>query len=156
MLDIEKIRQLVEMMVTNDVAEMTLRDGELEVKLRRSNSNPGGAPSISVQPRGGAGAGQNPETVPAVTSDEEAGEDVELVAIKSPMVGTFYAAPDPESSAYVQVGSQVTPGTVVCVLEAMKVFSEIKAEVAGTIERILVKNAEPVEYGQSLFLVRPA
>ncbi len=71
------------------------------------------------------------------------------------MVGTFYAAPDPESSPYVQVGSQVTPGTVVCILEAMKVFSEIKAEVTGAIERVLVKDAEPVEYGQSLFLVRP-
>ena len=153
MLDIEKIRQLIEMMVANDVVEMTLRDGELEVKLRRPNANPGSAPTVSLQPaspvamRAGAAA---------IAPIEMPDEDVELVAIKSPMVGTFYAAPDPDSAPFVQVGSQVTTGTVVCVLEAMKVFSEIKAEVAGAIERILVKNADAVEYGQPLFLLRPA
>ena len=72
------------------------------------------------------------------------------------MVGKFYAAPDPEAAPFVHVGSRVAVGTVVCILEAMKVFSEIKAEVGGTIERMLVKNAEAVEFGQPLFLVRPA
>jgi acetyl-CoA carboxylase biotin carboxyl carrier protein len=152
LLDIEKIRQLVEMMVSNDLVEMTLRDGELEVKLRRPNTNPGADPSVSVRPVTPAAAtAANPAPSPAA---EEVEEDVDLVAIKSPMVGTFYSAPDPESSPFVQVGVQVAPGTVVCILEAMKVFSEIKAEIAGMIERILVKNGEAVEYGQPLFLVR--
>jgi len=71
------------------------------------------------------------------------------------MVGTFYTASDPESPAFVVVGSAVQVGMVVCILEAMKVFNEIKSEVAGTIERILVKNADPVEFGQPLFMVRP-
>ena len=71
------------------------------------------------------------------------------------MVGTFYAAPEPEAAPYLHVGSRLEPNTVVCIVEAMKVYNEIKAEVAGTIERILVKNEEPVEYGQPLFLVRP-
>ena len=72
------------------------------------------------------------------------------------MVGTFYSSPDPESPAYVSAGSNVDPDTVVCIVEAMKVFSEIKAEVSGVIEKVLVKSGEPVEYGQTLFLVRGA
>jgi acetyl-CoA carboxylase biotin carboxyl carrier protein len=71
------------------------------------------------------------------------------------MVGTFYVAPDPDSPPYVQVGAVVHPDAVVCIVEAMKVFNEIKAEVAGTIEKILVKNEQPVEFGQPMFLVRP-
>ena len=81
---------------------------------------------------------------------------VDFMEIHSPMVGTFYARPDPESPQFVQVGSRVDASTVVCILEAMKVFSEIKAETSGTIERVLVKDGEAVEYGQPLFLVRPA
>ena len=71
------------------------------------------------------------------------------------MVGTFYSAPDPESPPFVKAGQDIHAGMVVCILEAMKVFNEIKSEVAGTIERVLVKNAQPVEYAQPLFLVRP-
>jgi len=82
-------------------------------------------------------------------------QEVEYVEIKSPMVGTFYAAPDPDSPPFVQLGSTVNPSTVVCIVEAMKVFNEIKAELSGTIQKILVKNEEPIEYGQPLFLVRP-
>ena len=75
--------------------------------------------------------------------------------IKSPMVGTLYIRPDPESESFVAVGGEVTEDTIVCIIEAMKVFNEIKAEVSGTIEKIGVKNAEAVEYGQPLFYVRP-
>ena len=95
---------------------------------------------------------------PAEDAEPVAGEvaAVELVEIRSPMVGTFYSAADPESPPYVKVGDQVGPTTVVCLLEAMKVFSEIKAEISGQIERVLVKSGDPVEYGQALFQVRPA
>ena len=79
-----------------------------------------------------------------------------LVAIESPMVGTFYSAPNPDTPAFVSVGSAIGPDSVVCLIEAMKVFNEIKAEVNGTIERILVNNGDAVEFGQKLFLVRPA
>ncbi len=78
-----------------------------------------------------------------------------LVEIKSPIVGTFYATPSPDSGPYVEVGSQVTPQTVVCVIEAMKVMNEIKAETSGTIVEVLVTNGQAVEYGQVLFRVRP-
>jgi len=79
-----------------------------------------------------------------------------LVAIESPMVGTFYSSPNPDAPAFVSVGSSVSPDTVVCLIEAMKVFNEIKAEVAGTVERVLVNNGDAVEFGQKLFLVRPS
>ena len=97
-----------------------------------------------------------PAIHPLLTEVERlASEETELLTIKSPMVGSFYSASDPDSPPFVEVGSQVTPSTVVCILEAMKVFSEIKAEVSGTIEKILATNSQAVEYGQPLFLVRP-
>ncbi|MBZ0070812.1 MAG: acetyl-CoA carboxylase biotin carboxyl carrier protein [Gammaproteobacteria bacterium] len=79
-----------------------------------------------------------------------------LVAVESPMVGTFYTAANPDSEAFVNVGSQISDGSVVCIVEAMKVFNEIKAEVSGTIERICVKNGDAVEFGQPLFMVKPS
>ena len=137
-------------MVTNDLVELSLRDGDVEVKVRRLNANLGdGAPIVSGVPQAVNPTGVAAQA-PAVEED-----DVELHEIKSPMVGTFYAAPEPEAAPYLHVGSRVEPNTVVCIVDAMKVYTEIKSEVAGTIERILVKNEEPVEYGQPLFLVRP-
>ena len=78
-----------------------------------------------------------------------------LAAVESPMVGTFYSAPNPDAGPFVTVGSAVSPETVVCMIEAMKVFNEIKAEVNGTVERVLVNSGDAVEFGQKLFLVRP-
>jgi len=162
-LDIDKIEKLIEMMVENDLVEISLRDGGEEVNLRRPSAmqvpgmmhpSPGAVfntpPALQPPPVPQAPVEQtSPKEPPA----EE--EETELVEIKSPMVGTFYTAPDPESPAFVKIGQQVQIGMVVCILEAMKVFNEIKSEVAGTIERIMVKNAAPVEFGQPLFLVRP-
>ena len=147
------------MMVANDLVEISLRDGEEEVNLRRPNTRVVEAAPIVTMPASAANPGATatapaPAVVPE-TPPPPAEDDTELVEIASPMVGTFYAAPDPNSSPFITVGQQIQVGMVVCILEAMKVFNEIKAEVAGTIERILVKDAEPVEYGQPLFLVRP-
>ena len=86
----------------------------------------------------------------------DAGGDDGLVAIESPMVGTYYSKPNPDADAYVSPGSSVSPGSVVCIVEAMKVFNEIKSEVAGSVERVLVQDGDAVEFGQKLFLVRPA
>ncbi len=155
MLDIEQIRELIEMMVKNDLLEISLRDGEEEINLRRPNQTMTmSATEMMAQPATMVAAQSQPMAVAppaAVVKDDE--ED--LVQISSPMVGTYYASPDPDSPAFVQVGGKVHVGMVVCILEAMKVFNEIKAEVAGTIERTLVKNAQAVEFGQPLFLVRP-
>jgi acetyl-CoA carboxylase biotin carboxyl carrier protein len=102
----------------------------------------------------------NPQPVPASDVEEEAdagpGGGDNLVAITSPMVGTFYRAPSEGAEPYVTVGSFVEPDTVVCIVEAMKVMNEVKADVAGEIVEILVQNGEPVEYGQELFMVKPA
>ena len=143
------------MMIANDLVELSLRDGETEVTLRRPN--PGGQvayvhPSTVALPGGSC---TSSSTVPEVFVKGEV-VGVDFQEIRSPMVGTFYAGPDPDSPSFVQVGSHVGPSTVVCILEAMKVFSEIKAETSGVVERILAKDGEAVEYGQALFLVRPA
>ena len=157
MLDIDKIKQLIEMMVDNDLSEMSLRDGEEEINLRR----PGGAagvPLVQAGPMSASGLPpDNPAAVPVAedTSALRRDEEEELAEISSPMVGTFYTAPDPDSPPFVEIGSQVQPEMVVCILEAMKVFNEIKSEIAGIVEKILVKNEDSVEYGQPLFLVRP-
>lgn len=166
MLDIEKIRELVEMMVANDLVEISLREGDKEVSLRRPNEQASGsvvAPSVMAAPVGAGGNSQPasslPVALPAVPpppAEAMRRDEPALIEIGSPMVGTFYVSADPNSPPFVQEGSVVRPGTVVCLLEAMKVFSEIKAEVSGTIQRVLVKNMEAVEYGQPLFLVRPA
>jgi acetyl-CoA carboxylase biotin carboxyl carrier protein len=159
LLDVDKIRQLVEMMVANDLVEVSLRDGDVEVSLRRPNveSPPIPLPDPVVQasaPAAGPTPVQPTEAAPPAAS-AAASDDTDLVEITSPMVGTFYSASDPETPPFVAVGTEVHPGSVVCILEAMKVFNEIKAEISGTIERILVKNEQPVEYGQPLFAVRP-
>ncbi len=155
MLDIEKIRQLVEMMIANDLVEISLRDGDVEVKLRRPTAATAeGVPVVTAQTMAGSAVPVVPGALSGAGAAAET-DDTELVEIKSPMVGTFYFAPDPDSPPFVQVGSRVSQSTVVCIVEAMKVFNEIKAEVSGAIEKVLIKNEQPVEYGQPMFLVRP-
>jgi acetyl-CoA carboxylase biotin carboxyl carrier protein len=157
MLDIRKLKELVRLMVNNDLTELDLRDSEEQVTLRRHG--PGHAPQVVAGPAvtappapapPGAAAGAAGAT--AVAEAPDRGQ----VSIDSPMVGTFYASPNPDSPPFVSVGSIVDPETVVCLVEAMKIFNEIKAECAGTIERVLVSNGESVEFGQPMFLVRPA
>jgi len=149
----DKIRQLIEMMVKNDLVEISLRDGDVEVSLRRPN--PASVPVVQMN---GPAAVQN--AVPVAVADQPAdegdtAEDVGLLTIASPMVGTFYTASSPDAAAFVSVGSAIGTDTVVCIIEAMKVFNEVKAEVSGTIEKILVKNEQAIEFGQPLYLVRP-
>ena len=154
MLEFERIQQLVEMMIANDLIELSLRDGDVEVNLRRPNPNSNDSPILHAVHAPVHPAHHAPPISPEAKLPGEV-VGVEFHEIRSPMVGTFYASPDPDSPPFVQVGSSVGPSTVVCVLEAMKVFSEIKAETSGTVERILVRDGEAVEYGQPLFLVRP-
>jgi acetyl-CoA carboxylase biotin carboxyl carrier protein len=157
LLDINNIKKLIEMMVAHDLVEISLRDGEEEVNLRRPNSRADFAtmasPPGSVMPS--VASNPAPAGAPAGQEAKAEADETELLEIVSPMVGTFYTAPDPDSAPYVTPGAQVHAGMVVCILEAMKVFNEIKSEVAGSIERALVENGKPVEYGQPLFLVRP-
>ncbi|MEM1184343.1 MAG: acetyl-CoA carboxylase biotin carboxyl carrier protein [Planctomycetota bacterium] len=157
MIDIRKLKELVKLMVENELSELDLRDTEETVTIKRGA---GGAivpmvgaapvPAAAVAAPAQADGGQSAET-PAVPAG-----DAGLVAIKSPMPGTFYSASSPDSESFVAVGGTVSEGSIVCIIEAMKVFNEIKSDVSGTIERICVKNQDAVEFGQPLFMVRPA
>ena len=152
MIDIRRLKELVRLMVENDLSELDLRDEQESVVLRRPI---GGGVVMPVAPAAPAVPAPAPVAA-AGASAPEADEDAGLTPITSPMVGTFYSSPDPESPAYISKGDTVDAESVVCVVEAMKVFSEIKAEISGVVEKILVKSGEPVEYGQTLFMVRSA
>lgn len=158
MIDIRKFKELVRLMVENDLSELDLKDQEETVTIKRGGTPmimpAGGMPYMPA--RTGPAAGEEAAAEGAAAEAATAADTAGLVAIESPMVGTFYTSPNPDSAPFVTVGSAVAPDTVVCLIEAMKVFNEIKAEVNGTIERVLVNSGEAVEFGQKLFLVRPS
>ncbi len=158
MIDIRKLKELVKLMVANDLAEMDLRDTDEQVTIRRHgetfvtsapavpvSSAPAPAPAPAVAPA------VDSAPAPAATTQEAENEGEEIV---SPMVGTFYSSPDPDSPAFVNVGDEVSEDTTVCIMEAMKIFNEIKAQVSGKIVKVLVKSGDPVEFGQPLFIVK--
>ncbi len=140
--DVEKIRELIELMKEHELGELDLRQGDKRIQLVRT---PGGSVPANI-------ALPNTPVQPAAAVEPPA-EDEHIAVVKSPMVGTFYAAPNPDSPAYVKVGDHVGPETTVCIVEAMKVFNQIPAEVSGKIVSVLVENGEPVEFGQAMFKV---
>ncbi|MEM9373116.1 MAG: acetyl-CoA carboxylase biotin carboxyl carrier protein [Planctomycetota bacterium] len=152
MIDIRKLKELVRLMVENELSELDLRDEQETVTIKRGSS---GVPQI-VAPQASPAAPPPAASAPAPAAPEAPAEDASLVAIESPMVGTYYSKPNPDSDAFVKPGAGIGPDTVVCIVEAMKVFNEIKAETSGTIEKVLVNDGDSVEFGQKLFLVRPA
>ena len=151
--NIDQVQQLVQLMIDNDLSELDVKEGDRKVHLKRGSQSAVMTPATMVAPvaqapaapAGGAAAGG--AAAPA---------DSGLVDIASPMVGTFYASSSPDSDNFVAAGDVVGVDDVVCIIEAMKVMNEIRAECAGTIAEICVKNAQPVEYGQALFKVKPA
>jgi acetyl-CoA carboxylase biotin carboxyl carrier protein len=154
-MDIEHIKSLTDLMVQNDLAEIMIRDGDTRILLRRGTV--ASIPHVSVIPAHATTvqpASANP-TAPAPALSAAGTAAAGLPSVKSPMVGTFYAAPDPDSPPFVKIGDRVNPNTVVCIIEAMKVFNEIKAEMSGIVESIEVQTGQPVEFGQVLFQVRP-
>ena len=155
-MDIKDIKALVQLMVDNDLGELEIADGPTRVHLKRQGAS---APVVSMAPSAPMVApapAEAPAQKPAGTSvAASAAEPAEqLHEIRSPMVGTFYAAPSPDSEPFVQVGAAVRDDSAVCIIEAMKVMNEIKAECSGVIREICVKNAQPVEFGQVLFRVK--
>jgi acetyl-CoA carboxylase biotin carboxyl carrier protein len=150
-MDVGLLERIVKLMASNDLNTVDVRDGDKRVILKRGAMMVA-APSMATY----APAPQS--TTPAASSGgatSPVDEDAGLVAIKSPMVGTFYAAGSPEARPFVSVGTRVDEETDVCIIEAMKVFNNIKAETRGTIAKVLVSNGETVEFGQTLFLVKP-
>lgn len=149
--DVRKVRKLVELMDEHDLAEIVLQQGEQKMKLRRGpeQGTLTGVPAPAYMPAPAAPAPAAPGgPAPAAPAAEAAPSGP---VIKSPMVGTFYASPNPESGAFVKVGDQVGPETIICIVEAMKVFNEIPAECSGKIAAVLVEDGASVEFGQPLF-----
>jgi acetyl-CoA carboxylase biotin carboxyl carrier protein len=154
--DIKDIKAIIDLMKKNSITEFELERQDSKIRLKRGPN--GGAPVIQYdEPVGGsapvllpAGAATSaPTGAPQAPATGE-------IEVKSPMIGTFYRAPSPEAGSYVEIGTEINPESVVCIIEAMKVMNEIKAEVKGVITQVLVENAKPVEFGQPLFKVRPA
>jgi acetyl-CoA carboxylase biotin carboxyl carrier protein len=144
--DVKRIRRLIELMNEHELNEVDLRQADQRIRLRK------GAEPIITGPamRPPAAAGAAP---PEATSAPPKTDDKDIAFVKSPMVGTFYTAPSPDAQPFIKVGDHVGPESTVCVVEAMKVFNEIPAEVSGQIVAVLVENGEPVEFGQALFKV---
>ena len=138
-----KIREMIEIMREEDLAELEVRRWFTSVRVRRPGSEMP-APVMATAPVAEARAAEG---------DGAEAKAANLIPIKSPMVGTFYRAPAPDADPYVEENSAITVGQTVCIVEAMKLMNEIESEVEGRIARILVENAQPVEYGQTLFLV---
>ena len=151
--DLERIKQLIDIMKKNGLVELQIEHDDDKIVLKRAQpqQNVNSIPVIRSESFVTPVSPDIPEdSAQASVSGEE-----NLTEVKSPIVGTFYATPSPDSEPYVEVGSAVNSQTIVCIIEAMKVMNEIKAETEGTIVDILVKNGQAVEYGQVLFKVRP-
>lgn len=152
--DLRKIQELIDIMNTNDLVELEISHGNDKIHLKRSH------PPVQTVIPAMAAMGHAAAAVPGApaqtgAAEASAAQDEGLIDIKSPLVGTFYSAPSPDSEPYVEQGAHVENNSVVCIIEAMKVMNEIKSEISGTIAKIMVRNGQAVEYGQVLFKVKP-
>lgn len=153
-MDLKDIKAIIDLMKKNSVSEFELEKQDFKIRLKRGTNGGGGnsmaddPPLVAYVP-----APALPAAAAAAAPAPPASNEVD---IKSPMIGTFYRAPSPESAPYVEAGTEVNPETVVCIIEAMKVMNEIKAEAKGVITQVLLDNAKPVEFGQPLFKIRPS
>jgi len=151
--DLKDIKAIIDLMKKNSVSEFELEKQDFKIRLKRGmnggvvSAEEGGPQVITYAPMQAALPAAAPAAAAPATSND--------ADIKSPMIGTFYRSPSPDSAAYAEIGTEVSPDTVVCIIEAMKVMNEIKAEVRGVITQVLIENAKPVEFGQPLFKIRP-
>lgn len=157
-MDLKDIKAIIDLMKKNAISEFELERQDFKIRLKRGlNGNPAvtaeDLPQPSYLPAASATAAPAAPPQVAPVGGQSAAAESE---IKSPMIGTFYRSPSPEAAPYVDVGTEVGPETVVCIIEAMKVMNEIKAEVKGVVTQIVAENGKPVEFGQPLFKVRPS
>lgn len=163
----KEIKDLIEFLIEKEIAEFELERGDVKLRIKRTSdapavthilhpgTHPGGAPMpVAAHPQVPAPAVASEAAVSLVEQPAPA-DDKDQFTVKSPIVGTYYEAPSPGSPPFSKVGDEVKVGQVLCIIEAMKLMNEIEAETAGTISKILVKNGQPVEYGQPLFLIKP-
>jgi acetyl-CoA carboxylase biotin carboxyl carrier protein len=163
-MDVKDIKRLLDVLAKSDVREVTLETGDYKLNIKRGAeqvlyqmpvaSQTAGGVAGSLQSSLPAGAGGASGPIPTA-SGPAAPASAGLVEVVAPIVGTFYSSPSPEAPAYVKVGDRVKTGSVMCIIEAMKLMNEIEAEVAGVVREVLVENEDPVEYGQVLFRIEP-
>ena len=165
-MDLKDIKVIVDLMKKNAVSEFEMEEGDFKIKLKRDSGKPRKGETVVVQeaapmilPAAAAAPVAAPVATaapaPATPAAAAPAPVAEGPEVKSPMIGTFYRKPSPDADSHVEVGSVVEPDTVVCIIEAMKVMNEIKAEVKGTIAEVLLEDGKPVEYGQALFRIEP-
>jgi acetyl-CoA carboxylase biotin carboxyl carrier protein len=152
--DLKDIKAIIDLMKKNSIAEFELERQDFKIKLKRGTAGATPEEPLAVTYPGVPASLPAPAAAPVRATEPPPPVNGGL-EIKSPMIGTFYRSPSPEAGSYVEVGSEVGPESVVCIIEAMKVMNEIKAEVRGIVTEVCVDNARPVEYGQTLFKVRP-
>ncbi len=146
-MNLKELKEIIAIFEEADISELDLEREEVKIRLRK-----GRAPEVVGAPQP-AGEAVVQRVVPALSEEAKKEEEKGLVEISSPMVGTFYRTPSPEAKPFVEEGDEIKEGQVICIIEAMKLMNEIKAEIKGRIAKILVENGHPVEYGQPLFLV---
>lgn len=151
-MDIEEIRALIELFEGSSLTELVLERGETRLVLKRDLPRP---PEPPTAPHRAAPPARAEPPSEAAAEVEEGREEIEGHVIRSPIVGTFYRRPSPDEDPYVEVGDQVNEGDTVCIVEAMKVMNEVRADRAGIVKAILVEDASPVEYGQPLIVLEP-
>ena len=155
-MDLKDIKAIIDLMRKNSIAEFELEKEGFKVRLKRGLQGGGGGAVLEDAPQSaGVPVIQAAAVAAAPALLASAAKSVGDAEIKSTMIGTFYLSPSPESAPYVAVGTEVGPDTVVCIIEAMKVMNEIKAEVKGVITQVVAENTKPVEFGQPLFRIRP-
>ena len=153
-MDIKKIQELVKLLNKTNIGEITIEEKDFKITIKQKKEAVQHFNSPQVQPQL-----QLPVSAPLPKAEpkiEETSKEENYVTIKSPMIGTFYRQPGPGKPIFVNVGDEVAVGTVVCIIEAMKLFNEIESEVNGKIVKVLVEDASPVEFDQPLFLVEPS
>jgi acetyl-CoA carboxylase biotin carboxyl carrier protein len=144
-MDIRKLKKLIELIVESDIAEFEMQEGEESVRLSRYSAPP--PPSAVCYPSA------LPPTQAIAATAHQASEEPAGHVLRSPMVGTFYRSPTPGAKSFVELGSPVKSGDTLCIIEAMKILNQIEADKDGVIAKILVENAQPVEYNQPLFVI---
>ncbi len=159
--NLEDIQDLLDLLATKEITEFEMEQQGVKIRVRRGNSHDENPPHVngytSVMPAAAPTVAPTPPvSTPAPAAPDSAVESTEgLFVMKSPIVGTFYAAPAPNAPPFVKVGDNVRVGQVLCIIEAMKLMNELEAEVAGDIVRVYVESGQPVEYGQTLFAIEP-
>lgn len=155
MLDIDFVRELIAAVDDSDIDTVEINRAGTHILISKTPTR-AAIPAVAAQQLPVAGAGAAPVAAPPSEPEPSAEPEPNLFDVQSPMVGTFYRAPAPEAPPYVEVGSHVTKGQTLCILEAMKLMNELESDVDGTVREILAENADPVEYGQTLFRIEPA